>query len=235
VVAVSLDGIASTVYTSNAVSPEDGVTIQATADAVVGQVDLTVGDRAFDISIGTGNEIEDQDPSTYLKEFAVFVSDSVGRPVQSAALTASATPIKLVNDGSYRKGVWIWDSINEIWIATTTIECANEDLNNNGRLDAGEDTNNDEELTPGIIGTISFKDSISRTNAAGQATLELRFPKQFALWVGVEVSVFGQSSGSEARDSQSLILPIATTDIASEVNQPPSNPFGSSSTCTDPN
>ncbi|MFT6329881.1 MAG: hypothetical protein ACJAYN_001816 [Bermanella sp.] len=229
------DGIASTVYTSNAVSPEDGVTIQATADGVVGQVDLTVGDRAFDISIGTGNEIEDQDPSTYLKEFAVFVSDSVGRPVESAALTASATPIKLVNDGSYRKGVWIWDADNEIWFAATTIECANEDLNNNGRLDAGEDTNNDGELTPGIIGTISFKDSISRTNAAGQATLELRYPKQFAVWVGVEVSVFGQSSGSEARDSQTLILPIATTDIASEVNQPPSNPFGFGSTCTDPN
>ena len=201
----------------------------------MGQVDLTVGDRAFDISIGTGNEIEDQDPSTYLKEFAVFVSDSVGRPVESAALTASATPIKLVNDGSYRKGVWIWDTDNEIWIAVTTIECANEDLNNNGRLDAGEDTNNDEELTPGIIGTISFKDSISRTNAAGQATLELRYPKQFAVWVGVEVSVFGQSSGSEARDSQTLILPIATTDIASEVNQPPSNPFGFGSTCTNPN
>jgi hypothetical protein len=229
------DGIASTVYTSNAVSPEDGVTIQATADSVVGQVDLTVGDRAFDISIGTGNEIEDQDPSTYLKEFAVFVSDSVGRPVENAALTASATPIKLVNDGSYRKGVWIWDTDNEIWVATTTIECANEDLNNNGRLDAGEDINNDEELTPGIIGTISFKDSISRTNAAGQATLELRYPKQFAVWVGVEVSVFGQSSGSEARDSQTLTLPIAATDIASEVNQPPSNPFGFSSTCTNPN
>jgi hypothetical protein len=229
------DGIASTVYTSNAVSPEDGVTIQATADGIAGQVDLTVGDRAFDISIGTGNEIEDQDPSTYLKEFAVFVSDSVGRPVESAALTASATPIKLVNDGYYRKGVWVWDTDNEIWVAATTVECANEDLNNNGRLDAGEDTNNDEELTPGIIGTISFKDSISRTNAAGQATLELRYPKQFAVWVGVEVSVFGQSSGSEARDSQTLFLPIAATDIASEVNQPPSNPFGFGSTCTDPN
>jgi hypothetical protein len=229
------DGIASTVYTSNAVSPEDGVTVQATADSVVGQVDLTVGDRAFDISIGTGNKIGDQDPSTYLKEFAVFVSDSVGRPVENASLTASATPIKLVNDGVYIKGVWIYDDPSEIWVATPTAICANEDVNNNGRLDAGEDTNNDGELTPGIIGTISFKDSISRTNAAGQATLELRYPKQFAVWVGVEVSVFGQSSGSEARDSQSLTLPIASADVTNKDQAPPSNPFGASSTCTNPN
>jgi len=229
------DGIASTVYTSNAVSPEDGVTVQAAADGVVGQVDLTVGDRAFDISIGTGNKIEDQDPSTYLKEFAVFVSDSVGRPVENASLTASATPIKLVNNGFYRKGIWMWDEPNGTWVAVETAECANEDVNNNGRLDAGEDTNNDGELTPGIIGTISFKDSISRTNAAGQATLELRYPKQFAVWVGVEVSVFGQSSGSEAKDSQTLTLPIASADVTSKDNQPPSNPFGSGSTCTDQN
>jgi hypothetical protein len=233
--ATGSDGIASTVYTSNAVSPEDGVTVQATADSVVGQVDLTVGDRAFDISIGTGNQIEDQDPSTYLKEFAVFVSDSVGRPVENASLTASATPIKLVNDGVYKKGVWIYDEPSAIWVDTATVVCANEDLNNNGRLDAGEDTNNDGELTPGIIGTISFKDGISRTNAAGQATLELRYPKQFAVWVGVEVSVFGQSSGSEARDSQSLTMPIASVDVTNRDQAPPSNPFGASSTCTNAN
>lgn len=229
------DGIASTVYTSNAVSPEDGVTIQATADSVVGQVDLTVGDRAFDISIGTGNEIGDQDASTYVKEFAVFVSDSVGRPVESASLTASATPIKRVNGGVYTKGYWAWSAVNAVWEPIPTAVCDNEDVNNNGRLDAGEDINNDGELTPGIIGTISFQNSISQTNAAGQATLELRYPKQFAIWVGVEVSVFGQSSGSEARDSQSLMLPIANSDLTREDNKPPSNPFGASSLCTNSN
>jgi len=170
-----------------------------------------------------------------LKEFAVFVSDSVGRPVENASLTASATPIKLVNDGYYRKGYWAWDSISEIWVDVTTANCPNEDLNNNGRLDEGEDTNNDGELTPGIIGTISFKDGVAATNAAGQATLELRYPKQFAVWTGVEVSVFGQSAGSEARDSQSLILPIASSDVTIEDNQPPSNPFGRGFGCTNPN
>ncbi len=250
------NGIATTVYTSNAVSPENGVTVQATADSITGHVDLTVGDRAFDISLGTGNEIGDQDASTYLKEFAVFVSDSVGRPVENASLTASATPIKLVDNGFYRKGAWSWDALNEVYVAETSITCPNEDVNNNGRLDLnedannngifdegedtnndgifemGEDTNRDGELTPGIIGTISFKDGIAQTNASGQATLELRYPKQFAIWTGVEITVFGQSSGSEARDSQSLTLPIANSDFTREDNPPPANPFGSSGSCT---
>jgi len=253
------DGIATTVYTSNAVSPEDGVTVEASADSVVGRVNLTVGDRAFDISIGTGNEVGDQDSSTYVKEFAVFVSDSVGRPVENASLTASATPIKRTDGGTYSKGFWNWNPDLDIWQAIVTAVCQNEDINGNGRLDLGEDANNngvldegedlngdgildvgedtnkDGELTPGIIGTISFKDGIAQTDSAGQATLELRYPKQYAVWVGVEVSVFGQSSGSEARDSQSLILPIANSDVTNEDSQPPSNQFGSSSSCLNPN
>lgn len=229
------DGIASTVYTSNAVSAEDAVTVTAAADGVSNSVDLTVGDRAFDISIGTGAEIQSPDSSTYLKEFAVFVSDSVGRPVENAELTASSTPVKFSNGGVYQKGYFAFDSISDLWVRVVTATCANEDVNNNGRLDAGEDTNGDGELTPGIIGTISFQDGISRTNASGQATLELRYPRQFALWSEVEIAVFGQSSGSEARDSQSLVLPIEANDINDENKPPPANPFGMATVCTDPN
>jgi predicted RNA methylase len=229
------DGIASTVYTSNAVSAEDGVTVTASADGVSSSVDLTVGDRAFDISIGTGAEIESPDSSTYLKEFAVFVSDSVGRPVENAELTASSTPVKFSSGGTYQKGFYQYDLDSDRWVRFITATCDNEDINNNGRLDAGEDVNGDGELTPGIIGTISFQDGISRTNASGQATLELRYPRQFALWSEVEIAVFGQSSGSEARDSQTLTLPIEANDINDENKAPPANPFGSAFDCSDPN
>lgn len=229
------DGIASTVYTSNAVSAEDGVTVTASADGVSSSVDLTVGDRAFDISIGTGAEIESPDSSTYLKEFAVFVSDSVGRPVENAELTASSTPVKFSSGGTYQKGFYQYDLDSDRWVRFITATCDNEDINNNGRLDAGEDVNGDGELTPGIIGTISFQDGISRTNASGQATLELRYPRQFALWAEVEIAVFGQSSGSEARDSQTLTLPIEANDINDENKAPPANPFGSAFDCSDPN
>ncbi|MBF7072926.1 Ig-like domain-containing protein [Glaciecola sp. MH2013] len=226
------DGIASTVYTSNAVSPEDGVTVTASADGISGQVDLTVGDRAFDISIGTGAEIQAPDNSTYLKEYAVFVSDSVGRPVQNAQLTASATPIKHSVGGSYDKGFFSFDPIADRWLAIVTITCPNEDVNNNGRLDDGEDTNGDGELTPGIVGTISFQDGVAQTGSTGQATLELRYPRQFAIWTSVEIAVFGQSSGSEARDSQTLTLPIAADDLSDENSPPPANPYGFLADCS---
>lgn len=232
------NGIASTVYTSNSVSSEDAVIVYAdVADdaSVTDFTTLTVGDRAFDISIGTGREIETPDTSTYLKRFAVFVSDSVGQPVVNAELTVSSTPVKFAQGGTYRKGFWVWNADVEVWQTTVTAVCSNEDIDANGRLDSGEDTNNDGELTPGIIGTVSFENDVSRTDANGQANIELRYPKQFAPWTDVEITVFGSSAGSETSDNLRITLPIAAADVTEETSPPPPNPFGSSSLCTDAN
>ena len=98
-------GIATTVFTSGSVSTPDAVVITAfVADdpAIEDDVVLTVGNRAFDISIGTGNELEEPTSTTYLKRFSVFVSDSVGQPVSGVELTASVTPVKFVDGGEYR-------------------------------------------------------------------------------------------------------------------------------------
>lgn len=253
------NGIASITYYSNAVSVEDGVTIQAEADGISAQTQITVGDRAFDISIGTGNIIELPDNATYLKEFAVFVSDSVGRPVEDIQLTVSSTPVKFSNGGFYLKGFWELDTVDNRWFSTITAVCANEDVdangslepsedlngngaldegedrNGNGLLDLGEDTNGDGELTPGIIGTIGFRDGIARTNAAGQATIELRYPREFGAWAQVQISVFGQSTGSEAIGSQVFSLGVAGVDLSDPNNPPPANPFGFSSSCSNAN
>ena len=235
------NGIASTTYTSNAVSIEDGVTIIATSGGVQASTDLTVGDRAFDISLGTGNTIQSPDTSSYLKEFSVFVSDSVGRPVAGIDLTASATAVKFVKGGTYRQGFWSYNQDDSVWENQVTVTCLNEDVNANGRLDqtfnadgsiaTTEDDNRDEELTPGIVGTISFKNGVAQTNASGQATLELRYPKQFAPWMDVEIAVFGQSSGSEASDSLTFTLSLASDDARDQGNPPPANPFGINNQC----
>ena len=229
------NGIASTVYTSNAVSSEDAVIVHAEVAENVSVTDfttLTVGDRAFDISIGTGRIIQSPDESSYLKEFAVFVSDAAGRPVPNVNLTVSSTPVKFAAGGNYRKGYWVYDTGLEVWYTVTTAVCANEDINANGSLDAGEDTNNDGKLTPGIIGTISFAGN-SRTNENGQATLEIRYPRAFGPWTDVEVSVFGQSAGSEALDSQQFTFSVAAADLTDEASPPPANPFGQSASCND--
>ncbi|WP_342808123.1 Ig-like domain-containing protein [Alteromonas sp. M12] len=228
------NGIASTVYTSNAVSSEDAVIVYADVaddESVTDFTTLTVGDRAFDISLGTGNLLVSPDDSSYLKEFSVFVSDSVGRAVENVSLTASLTPVKFTEDGVYRKGFWVYGT--DVWVMNVTATCANEDINGNGILDSGEDTNGDEELTPGIVGTIGFTDGNNETDSNGQAKLEVRYPRAYGGWADVEVAVFGQSSGSEAIESQYFTFSVAADDLDDEASPPPSSPFGTGSSCDD--
>lgn len=233
------NGIASSVYTSNAVSGDNGVTVEAQSDNVVGSTELTVGDRAFDISMGTGSSIQIPDTSTYLKEFAVFVTDASGRPVSDAELTATVTPTSI---NSYFKGTWVWNEVDSIYTTVmpdgtslVTAACNSEDVDKDGRLDATEDTNGDELLTPGNVASVSFKDNVSRTNEFGQATLQVRYPKQFGNWTRVVLSVFGQSAGSESMQSQIFGLGVAAADLTEQASPPPNSPFGSSTVCTDSN
>ncbi|WP_371193133.1 Ig-like domain-containing protein [Glaciecola sp. SC05] len=223
------NGIASTVYSSNAVSSIDGVTIEAESDGVTSITSLTVGDRAFDISIGTGNEIEAPDSATYRKEFAVFVTDAAGRPIANAALTATSTP---PIGPAYTKGFWVWNQDARVYQAVIQAVCANEDTNGNGRLDAGEDFNNDGQLTPGNVVSINFRNGVARTDENGQASFDLRYARQFGPWVANVISLSGQSSGTESSEQQLYQLGVASDDLTEETSPPPANPFGSSTDCS---
>ncbi|QPG04480.1 Ig-like domain-containing protein [Salinimonas marina] len=228
------NGVASTVFTSGAVTSEDAVVVTAQVaedTAVADNVVLTVGNRPFDISIGTGNLLQAPDESTYLKEFAVFVTDSAGRPIEGEALTVSVTPVKFASDGEYRKGFWSWDDEKSLWVPQVTASCPNEDINSNGNLDAGEDNNGDELLTPGIVGSIRFiGDGV--TDANGQATLQYRYPKEYAVFTDAEIAVFARSTASEASAYTRYTLSILASDISTEASPPPANPFGSNADCS---
>ncbi len=225
-------GIASVIYTSNAVSSQDFVRVFAEVSdntSITDFTTLTVGDRAFDITLGTGRDIQSPDEASYLKEFAVFVSDADSNPVSNASLSVASTPVKFNLGGVYRKGVWVWDPVAEIWEPVSTIECPNEDINGNGILDAGEDTNNDGLLTPGNV-AISSDEVITDDN--GQATVEIRYPKQFGAWADIELRVSGQSNGSESVQSQDFTLTVAASDVTEESSPPPRNPFGTIADCS---
>ena len=227
-------GIASTVFTSGAPSSEDAVIIRAEVasdESISDLVYMTVGDRAFDISIGTGNSLEEPDSTTYLKRFAVFVSDSAGRPVSGVELTASGTPVKFSEGGTYDKGYWQWNDTASIWESITTIVCPNEDIDSNGILDSGEDTNDDGFLTPGIVGTLSFADT-NVTDENGQAELEYRYPANYGHWYNLVITIFGQSTGSEASQDHYYRLSVSSDDITNEAASLPRNPFGSEANCS---
>ncbi|GGW76753.1 Ig-like domain-containing protein [Alteromonas halophila] len=219
------NGVASTVFTSGAVTSQDAVVITAAISgnpAISDDVLLTVGNRAFDISIGTGNIINSPDNATYMKEFAVFVTDSVGNPIRGVDLTASVTPVKFANGGVYFEGGWSWNG--EVWQPAYTSICSNEDKNANGILDPGEDNNGDNELSPGIVGTISFAgDAVTDDN--GQAVVEVRYPRAYAAFYNSVIKVFAQSTGSEASASINYTYAAAADDLEDEASPPPSSPF----------
>ncbi|MGB3726757.1 MAG: Ig-like domain-containing protein [Glaciecola sp.] len=224
------NGIASTVYTSNAVSSDNGVVIGAESGGVSGTTELTVGDRAFDIVLGTGNDLIDEDNTSFIKEFSVFVTDASGRPVSDASLTAAVIP---TSTAAYRKGFWTWDDVLGAHVATVTVVCLSEDVDKDGILDTGEDTNVDGMLTPGNVATVNFKDNIMRTDDFGQAIVQVRYPQQNGFWSSVKLTVSGQSAGTESNASQSFVLPVSSDDIVDEANPPPGSPFGTSGSCSD--
>jgi hypothetical protein len=243
------NGIASTVYTSQSVTSENAIEITATEpeSGISESTNLTVSGRAQFISIGTGNKIQIPDDATYLKTFAVFVTDANSNPVSNVNLTVTGTPVKpteflvpkaAAGDPNFQvirpafyKGYWsAFPSIEdfEFWVPNRTIGCSNEDVDDDGILDeladTTEDTNGDNELTPGNI--VSIDSNIS-TDENGQALINIRYAKTFAAWATIKITVSSPVSGSESRASQFFTLSAATEDLTEQSNAPNNNFFGS--------
>jgi hypothetical protein len=239
------NGIASTVYTSNTVTTENGVEITATdvESAKAAKTNITVNGRAQFISIGTGNVVKIPDETSYLKTFTVFVTDANSNPVKNIELTVTGTPVKSTEfidpqaqpgDANYQvikpafyKGYWTeYPDPNafEYWVPVTTIGCANEDKDDDAIEDPNEDTNGDKELTPGNIVSI---DGNVTTDENGQALIELRYAKTYAAWGVIKITVSTPVAGSESQASQYYRLGAAASDLEIETTPPNTNPFGS--------
>ncbi|NMH58710.1 Ig-like domain-containing protein [Alteromonas ponticola] len=228
-------GIATTVYQSNAITSTESVVITATVDdntSVTGSTTLTVGDRAFDITLGTGSLIQVPNDSSYLKEFSVFVVDSDGNPVADTQITLSALPLRASEGNTYSKGFWVYNDVAGRWEQQVNASCPNEDVNYNGILDlspVNEDTNGDNMLTPGIVTSVT--DTVT-TDENGQAIVSLRYAKQFGGWATVRITARSESGGSEASESMNYGLSVASTDLADETSAPPNSPYGLSADCS---
>ena len=235
-------GIAKTVYTSNALSTFEGVKVYGTVDdtqSVSAFTLLTVGDKPFDIVFGTGNTIQSPTESSYTKEFSAFVTDPDSNPVENANVTFAAPPWAFIKNeiengivlkGTYSKGSWLFNTTTNVWQPNESVKCLNEDVNGNGILDEGEDTNNDGQLTPGNVVSIQ---SDGTTDDNGQIRFSLRYPKAFGVWTKVTIHVNGESQGSESSEQHDYVLGVAADDLTDPASSPPANPFGTSDQCSD--
>jgi len=233
------NGSASVVYTSNSVSSQDGVSIKVTVKetpSITATVTLTVADRGLFISLGTGNQLEEKDINTYTKQYTIFVTDVDSNPIKNKDLTVSAVP------KSYYKGAWhrIYDADGtfERWEAKGVTDdvsrfgCINEDLNIDGILDSGEDTNGDGHLTPGNL--VAALGQIT-TDDGGQATIDINYPQSYAHWADIRLVVTAQVSGTESSAEAVFTLPVLASDVSSEGSPPAggtTSPFGLLGDCS---
>ena len=237
------DGIARAVFVAGpADGGKNGTVIQARIaelPTATGVTNLTVNKKALSIQFGTGNQLVEFSTAVLQKEFAVFVSDSAGNPVRDVAISAAAWPT------SYKKGYYEWyePSVKNadgtvtpvpsegIWrVADMYHVCANEDVQRKGLYELAYDANNNGMLEPGIPVVVS---SSGKTDAMGMAGVTLRYPRDRAAWLRVELTVSGTVAGTESVARNAFWLPALAKDLTVKTVSPPGriSPYGTQS-CT---
>jgi hypothetical protein len=194
-----------------------------------------VNGRALFITIGFGNEISNLDQTTYSKLFSVYVTDANGVSVGNQVVNLSVIPTV------YYKGVLtlcavVGPGCSVVgWSQLVSATCPNEDLNLDGILNVGEDTNANGQLTPGNI-VVAAPGSVT-TDATGRATFSLQYGEQFVPWATVAVTARATVAGTESRQSILFDLVGLASDFNNVSISPAGavSPFGSASSCTNPN
>ena len=230
-------GRAQTFYTaSSTTSANGGVVITGTVQSnplINNSVALTVAKRELFISIGTGNSIFEPNTAQYRVEFAIQVSDSQGNGVEGVAVQTG------ILSNNYYKGFWFYDTLASSWVQNLTAgPCADEDVNRNGVLDAGEDFNNSGRIEAGNIATVVAQNGSGGnfvTDAAGFGIVDVIYAQDHARWVEVTLEATTSVQGTEFAKASNFVLPINGDDVDSENEAPPGviSPFGSSASCAD--
>jgi hypothetical protein len=209
-------GRAETVYTAGqTVSASGGVQVRAFVQdtpTVEGTVALTVAQKEVDISIGTGNQIEEPNTADYKKEFSVRVTDSQGVGVSGVNVQLS------VFSKQYFKGIYVADAIASVWVATVTAVCTDEDTNRNGQLDPGEDFNNSGSIEAGNVAAITPGSVVTDVN--GFALVDLTYAQEFGNWVEVTIQAKAAVTGTEFLETQDYVLEVAASDLALSQSPP---------------
>lgn len=224
-------GKAVTSFTSGSISSDDDLIIlaqvlNATASPAPNDTfGLAIGGTAGSIMIGRGTTIFSEDNDTaYRQPFVVVVADANGNPVEGAQVSLSTWPV------GYYAGMWL--DIGDEWIVRYDAFAYNEDINENVRLDPGEDTfnlagacipagsslptlisggNGDGLLTPAnsAAGTL---DAIVTTDEFGKGLFDLNFAKASATWIVVRIAATTTVLGTETKAELELTLPHAIDD-----------------------
>jgi hypothetical protein len=230
VVLTGADGSASVNYIAGTSDTKlDGVSIQAQIQGgsnAAAIAKLTVAKKSLFITAGTGNTVGLPNSATYQVDYSVFVTDAAGNPVPGVNVTGSVRP------RYYYKGTLVYNGTQGPWgldpLAPPTA-CLNEDTNSDGLMQNGEDVNGNGRLDPGI--PITVTPGVT-TDARGQATVSISYPRDRAYWLDVDITIRGSVSGTEATYVAYTRLPGFAGDYSSASVAPPGrySPYGTART-----
>jgi hypothetical protein len=108
--------------------------------------------------------------------------------------------------------------------------CKNEDTVGKGLYERALDENGNGSFEPGIPLSVT---SSGPTDALGLATVSLRYPRDRAHWVRVELTVSGAVAGTESIAKNAFWLSGLAKDYNDRAVPPPglSSPYGYASEC----
>jgi hypothetical protein len=231
-------GRAQTFYNaSSTTSPVDGVGIDATVQglpAVTDHAALTVAQRQVFISLGTGNDIFEDNPVQYRLPWVIQVTDAQGNGVDLVNVSASVLSRRYWDGTRVWNGTF-WETVPGIE-ALPTAGCPDEDVNRNGVLDAGEDANANNRIEAGNIATVAAHDvggNTVTTDNNGFAFIDVFYAQEYAYWLEVTLEIRASVQGTEFSERSTFVLPGLATDFNKSDKQPPGlySPFGTDGLC----
>jgi len=113
------------------------------------------------------------------------------------------------------------------------VSCPSEDINNNGILDAGEDTNFSGSLDPGIVAAPTPQ--VQLTDKTGSGFIDIVYPQDRGGWVAIRLIARATVQGTESTAYVDLVLPQLASKLVVGDTRPPgfASPYGTSQSCAD--
>lgn len=234
-------GRAEVLFTSGTQSTDSNgidVTTTTVQGGATDSVNVVVGGTAGSVAIGIGSAIyENAEKTHYQLPIGILVADTNNNPAANATVMLSNWPL-------YAHPGYRYEDAGDC-ITVRTFSIANEDVNKNNNLDAGEDLayaegagldfDNDDPADPGFeTETISADGAITpvntlagtlpatvTTDAFGRASFELSYLKTDSGFITTEITASTLALGTETVGKHSFVLYVID-DATEQCNLGPS-------------
>jgi hypothetical protein len=227
------DGVATVTYTASTTSSTaNGVKVTASipnSSVPAGTTTLTVGGQAVFLSLGTGTAISAYSTTQYILPYTVLAVDAAGNGVGNVTVTFSVQSVSYsMGQLTYVSGEWGLNQPTALNCTPTTVEEYNGVINPSPKPTGvtGVAT-----MIPGLVAATDVGSAV--TSSSGSAAVNLIYPKDHALWVGVALTATATVQGTQNSATASFILPGLASDYTSQTIAPPGqfSPYGASTTC----